>query len=98
MVPLDLIDMIVIPGLAFDRRGYRVGRGRGFYDRFLAQQAFQGLRCALCYHEQLIDAVPYESHDIPMDLIVTDQEIVRGVRRGPRGRVRFDGGASAGQG
>ncbi|HEY4329617.1 MAG TPA: 5-formyltetrahydrofolate cyclo-ligase, partial [Phycisphaerae bacterium] len=52
-VPLGLIDMIVVPGMAFDRRGYRVGRGRGFYDRFLSQQDFQGIRCALCFQEQL---------------------------------------------
>lgn len=77
VVPLDLIDMVVIPGLAFDRRGFRVGRGRGFYDRFLAQRDFQGLRCALCFHEQLIAEVPCEPHDAPMDLIVTDQEVVR---------------------
>lgn len=76
VVPLDLIDMVVIPGLAFDRKGFRVGRGRGFYDRFLAQRDFQGIRCALCFHEQLIATVPREPHDIPMDLIVTDQEIV----------------------
>ena len=77
VVPLDSIDMVVVPGLAFDRRGYRVGRGRGFYDRFLAQRGFQGVRCALCFHEQLIEEVPRESHDIPMDLIVTDQEVLR---------------------
>ncbi|MEI8194551.1 MAG: 5-formyltetrahydrofolate cyclo-ligase [Phycisphaerae bacterium] len=76
VVPLDLIDMIVVPGLAFDRHGFRVGRGRGFYDRFLAQQDFQGTRCALCFHEQLISGIPLEPHDIPMDLIVTDREVV----------------------
>lgn len=76
-VPLGIIDMVVIPGLAFDRRGFRVGRGRGFYDRFLAQQDFQGARCALCFHEQLQnEPVPCEDHDIPMNLIVTDQEIL----------------------
>jgi 5-formyltetrahydrofolate cyclo-ligase len=78
VVPLGVIDMVVIPGLAFDRKGYRVGRGRGFYDRFLCQQDFQGARCALCFHEQLQEAgVPCEPHDIPMDLIVTDREVVR---------------------
>ena len=77
VVPLDSIDMVVVPGLAFDRRGYRVGRGRGFYDRFLAQRGFGGVRCALCFHEQLIEEVPREAHDSPMDLIVTDQEVLR---------------------
>jgi 5-formyltetrahydrofolate cyclo-ligase len=77
VVPLGLIDMVVIPGLAFDRRGFRVGRGRGFYDRFLAQQDFQGVRAALCFHEQLQDdSVPSEPHDVPMNLIVTDKEVV----------------------
>jgi 5-formyltetrahydrofolate cyclo-ligase len=77
-VPLDLIDMIIVPGLAYDRRGYRLGRGRGFYDRFLAQSDFQGVRCSLCFQEQLLDtAVPTEPHDMPMNLIVTDQEVVR---------------------
>lgn len=77
VVPLGLIDMVVIPGLAFDRRGFRVGRGRGFYDRFLAQQDFQGIRAALCFHEQLQgESIPCEPHDVPMNLIVTDKEVV----------------------
>jgi 5-formyltetrahydrofolate cyclo-ligase len=77
-VPLGCIDMVVIPGMAFDRKGFRVGRGRGFYDRFLAQQDFKGVRCALCFHEQLVaEPLPCEAHDVPMDLIVTDTEVVR---------------------
>ncbi len=77
-VPLGCIDMVVIPGMAFDRKGIRVGRGRGFYDRFLAQQDFKGVRCALCFHEQLVvEPLPCEAHDVPMDLIVTDTEVVR---------------------
>ncbi|HVS73424.1 MAG TPA: 5-formyltetrahydrofolate cyclo-ligase [Chthoniobacteraceae bacterium] len=78
VVPLGMIDMVVVPGMAFDHKGYRVGRGRGFYDRFLAQQDFQGVRCALCFHEQLVaEPLPCEAHDVPMDLIVTDMEVVR---------------------
>ena len=77
-VPLGLIDMIVVPGLAFDRHGYRVGRGKGFYDRFLAQREIQALRCGLCFHEQLITAaIPVEPHDMPMNLLVTDREVIR---------------------
>jgi len=78
VVPLDLIDIVVTPGLAFDRRGFRVGRGRGFYDRFLARQDFKGVRCALCFHEQLLnEPIPSEEHDVPMDFIVTDREVIR---------------------
>jgi len=78
VVPLGLIDMIVVPGLAFDRRGYRVGRGKGFYDRFLAQREIQALRCGLCFHEQLLTAaIPVEPHDMPMNLLVTDREVIR---------------------
>ncbi|MCL2648465.1 MAG: 5-formyltetrahydrofolate cyclo-ligase [Phycisphaerales bacterium] len=75
------IDMVVVPGLGFDRCGGRVGRGGGFYDRFLSRgegQDFRGVRCALCFHEQLLtEAVPCEPHDVAMDMIVTDQDIVR---------------------
>jgi 5-formyltetrahydrofolate cyclo-ligase len=75
-VPLAMIDIVVIPGMAFDRCGYRVGRGKGFYDRFLSQDGFKAKRCGFCFHEQLHDTVPTEQHDIPMDLIVTDQEVI----------------------
>ena len=89
VVSLGLIDIVIIPGLAFDRKGFRVGRGRGFYDRFLAQQDFQGVRCALCFQEQILtEDIPRESHDIPMDLIVTDKEIIRCANTAPVRQVR----------
>jgi 5-formyltetrahydrofolate cyclo-ligase len=94
-LPLGIIDMVVIPGLAFDRNGYRVGRGRGFYDRFLSQQDFQGVRCALCFHEQLqLESIPCEPHDVPMDLIVTDREVVHCQRQNIGGA---GGGGGAGR-
>ena len=77
VVPLALIDIIVVPGQAFDRQGFRVGRGRGFYDRFLAQQDIQALRCGLCFREQVLaEGIPAEPHDMPMDLVITDREVI----------------------
>jgi 5-formyltetrahydrofolate cyclo-ligase len=76
-VPLDMINFAVIPGMAFDRRGYRLGRGKGFYDRLLARPDFAGMRCGFGYDEQLLPEIAIEPHDMPMQMIVTDARIVR---------------------
>ncbi|MCC7262218.1 MAG: 5-formyltetrahydrofolate cyclo-ligase [Candidatus Latescibacteria bacterium] len=67
---LDLINLVVVPGLAFDRRGNRLGLGGGYYDRFLAR--VEGLKAGLIYHPLLRGELPAEPHDIPMDLVVTE--------------------------
>ena len=72
------IDVVIVPGLAFDARGHRLGAGMGFYDRALEQaRASGGGVCAIGFalSAQLIDAVPREDHDQPMDVIVTDTGI-----------------------
>lgn len=68
---LDLadLDMILVPGLGFDSTGRRLGRGKGFYDRILAQTT--GLAVGLAFDWQLIEEIPTEAHDIPMHRIVT---------------------------
>lgn len=75
--PVELIDVVVVPGLGFDPQGHRIGRGAGFYDRFLAQPDFRGITCGFALDEQLIDAVPTHSHDVPVDMIVTDRQTLR---------------------
>lgn len=75
--PVSQIDLIVIPGVAFDRSGNRIGHGAGFYDRFLADQHFQGLRCGLALEDQVIDVIPTESHDMKLDMLVTDKRARR---------------------
>ena len=75
--PVENIDLIVTPGLAFDRRGNRLGRGGGYYDRFLALPGMRAVTCALAFAEQIIDEVPTGPHDRPMDLVVTDAEVLR---------------------
>ena len=70
------IDLIVVPGLAFDRRGQRIGWGGGYYDRFLAQ--VQTVKIGLCYDELVLDCIPGEPHDIPVDMVVAETAIYRG--------------------
>jgi 5-formyltetrahydrofolate cyclo-ligase len=76
-VPTDFIDMVIVPGLGFSSNGYRIGRGMGFYDRFLAQSEFIGVSCGLAFEEQVVESLPVLDHDIPLSMLVTD----RGIRR-----------------
>lgn len=66
------IDLIVVPGVVFDRQGYRIGFGGGYYDRYLAD--FEGERISLAFDVQLIEAVPRESHDLPVHILITETE------------------------
>lgn len=63
------IELVVVPGVAFDRQGRRLGRGKGYYDRFL--QSSRATKVGVGYEFQLIDEVPSEPHDINMDIVVT---------------------------
>lgn len=76
-VPIGLIDFVVVPGVGFSNAGHRIGRGMGFYDRFLGQPDFMGITCGLGFEEQVVDAIPMLDHDVPLAMLATD----RGVRR-----------------
>lgn len=76
-LPVASVDLVIVPGLAFDRAGNRLGRGRGFYDRFLSRPDFRGVSCALAFQEQLLDTIPHDPHDVRMSMIVTDSEVLR---------------------
>lgn len=75
--PPGEVDLFVIPGLAFDRSGGRVGFGRAYYDRLLANANPKARFVAVCFHSQLVATVPMIEHDIPMHLIVTERETIR---------------------
>lgn len=76
-MPISMIDLVLVPGLGFDRGGRRLGRGAGFFDRFLARPEFSGVVCGLAFEEQIVDELPADIHDVSMHMIVTDQRVLR---------------------
>lgn len=69
------IDAIVVPGVAFDLSGNRLGRGRGYYDRILKQTA-TAAKIGICFDFQLLPEVPVDALDVPMDLVVSASRVV----------------------
>jgi len=74
-IPSCEIDLVIVPGIAFDRRLNRLGRGKGYYDRFLA--SFDKPVVGLCFGFQLFDTIPADIHDIKMTQIITENEVIR---------------------
>lgn len=68
--PPGEIDLIVVPGTAFTGEGARLGRGRGYYDRYMAQPSFRAFRVGVCYAHQIVDTLPVEPHDAAMDVVI----------------------------
>jgi 5-formyltetrahydrofolate cyclo-ligase len=73
----EKVDLALIPGLAFDHLGGRLGRGKGYYDRLLGDPSFRAIKVGLCPEERLLPSLPIEPHDVPMDLILTEQRVVK---------------------
>lgn len=70
--PREKIDLVILPGLAFDKKGNRLGRGKAFYDRFLSSLSSRIKKVALAYSFQVIDNLPTDHHDIPVEEIITE--------------------------
>ena len=69
------IDLVLVPGIAFDRNGGRVGRGKGYYDRFLDKLSPTTLKIALAFDFQLFHEVPMDVHDVRLNAIVTESQV-----------------------
>jgi 5-formyltetrahydrofolate cyclo-ligase len=67
--PASDIDLMVVPGVAFTKEGERLGRGKGFYDRYLSREGFRGFCIGVGYKHQLLDSLPTEPHDRQMDMV-----------------------------
>jgi 5-formyltetrahydrofolate cyclo-ligase len=74
-ISLKEIDLILVPGIAFDLQGRRLGRGKGFYDRLL--EKVHGVKCGIAFDEQVAEQIPFEPHDVRMDFILTPTRCVK---------------------
>lgn len=68
-IPLDDLDLVLVPGVAFGWDGHRLGRGKGFYDRML--ENFTGKKIGIAFDEQIVETIPAETNDVRMDFILT---------------------------
>ena len=75
-VPIECIDIAIIPGIAFDEKGGRLGTGDGYYDRLIPKLPITTRKVALAFDQQIIPQVPTESHDKPVDIIITEKRII----------------------
>jgi 5-formyltetrahydrofolate cyclo-ligase len=73
--PVSEIDLVVVPGLGFDEQGNRLGRGRGFYDRFLSHPELHAVSCALALESQVVESIPVGPSDKRVDMLVTDTRV-----------------------
>ena len=75
--PVDpsLVDVAILPGLAFSKRGVRLGYGKGVFDRLFSNS--KAIRIGLAYDFQIVDEIPKEEHDLVMDMVVTEKNVIR---------------------
>jgi len=71
------LDLVFAPAQAFDRRGNRLGKGAGYYDRFMSTPGFRAARVGIGFRCQVVDAVPHDAHDVPVEAIVTADGALR---------------------
>ncbi|MDE7409107.1 MAG: 5-formyltetrahydrofolate cyclo-ligase [Muribaculaceae bacterium] len=72
---VDDIELMIVPAVAFDRKGNRLGRGKGFYDRLLATS--RATKIGVGYEFQLLDSIPSEPHDVAMDMVITQKTLIK---------------------
>ncbi len=84
-VGVDQLDLILVPGVAFDSRGGRTGHGKGYYDKLLENAKPETPLVALAFECQMFDEIPMQEHDIYMDNVVTEKDVYTGIGRSHHG-------------
>jgi 5-formyltetrahydrofolate cyclo-ligase len=79
-LPPSMVDLVVVPGLAFDPNGHRLGRGGGCYDRFLRRLRRSATTVGMAFDVQIVDAVPAHEQDMSVDIVVTDRRVTYAAR------------------
>ncbi len=75
-IPISVIDLIIVPGMAFDRKDNRVGKGKGFYDRFLKLLSPKTIKIGLAFSCQIVKQIPTTENDVAVDKIVTEDGVI----------------------
>lgn len=76
-VKVEDLDLIIVPGVVFDKKLNRIGFGKGYYDRILKRKRSDTLAIAIAYEFQVLDHIPHQAHDVKMDAIITEASIYR---------------------
>lgn len=74
-VPAAQVDLVIVPAVAFDRAGHRVGYGKGYYDRWLSSFTVRQ-RVGIAFEKQIVDKIAHDAHDMPVGMIVTDRRVI----------------------
>jgi 5-formyltetrahydrofolate cyclo-ligase len=73
----EKLDIVIVPGIAFDNQGYRIGYGHGYYDRFLKTLKSSVKKIGLAFELQIVDKIPRKEYDVPVDAVVTEKRVLR---------------------
>jgi len=71
------IDLVILPGVVFDQNGHRIGYGYGYYDRFLKKLNSDVVKIGFAFDFQLIEKIPEERHDVPVDIVITEERVLK---------------------
>ncbi|MBI2650914.1 5-formyltetrahydrofolate cyclo-ligase [Candidatus Woesearchaeota archaeon] len=74
---LKELDLVIVPGIVFDKNRHRIGYGYGYYDRFLKNLSNHVIKIGIAFEFQLVDKIPHEMHDVAMDIVITENFILK---------------------